>query len=201
MKGFHKVIVFKMWNTYANVRAIADDIIESMNTHIKAEDAVTYSSTIKESFLCALGNLFDPVDEDEEDSSCTDEYSYWVIRIYRCDGNRGSRLARPSHNNVDNVSQKSTKLKGSFTADYMEMYRLNSALKFAIDKYKSMREFSDEQSIELVGMQCTDKMNKLINYIELLDKTYPAEMKQKEVEVNDVLRHIADCLNLLESEK
>ena len=30
MKGFHKVITFKMWNTYNNARVIADDIIESI---------------------------------------------------------------------------------------------------------------------------------------------------------------------------
>ena len=209
MKGFHKVITFRMWNTYANVRAIADDIIESMNAHIISEDyAVTYSSTIKHSLLWSIGTVFEAVDDEEdEDESLGDmnKYSLWVIRIYQCDGNRGSRFASYRYKdkpiNVDTKQQTANDGGNSFIQNYMEIHRLYSVLKFTMDKYNSMKVLSDERAVLGMRIECRDRIHKLIEYIEFLDKMYPIKMKQKEAEVNHVISHIARYINLIESDE
>ena len=200
MKGFHKVITFKMWNTYNNVRAIADDIIESMNAHISSEDdTVTYSSTIKHSLIWSIGDCFDGT------SNKDDEYALWIIRIYKCDGNRGSRLAsyyrKDKPESIDTKTQTLNDSSNSFIQNYMQMYRLNSVLKFTMDKYNSMKALSDEKTVSGIKIECRDRIHKLVEYIEFLDHLYPVEMKQRETEVNDVIRHIATCINLFEADE
>ena len=83
----------------------------------------------------------------------------------------------------------------------MQMYRLNSVLKFAMDKYNSMKALSDEKTVSGIKIECRDRIHKLVEYIEFLDHLYPVEMKQRETEVNDVIRHIATCLNLFEADE
>ena len=98
MNGFNKILRFKVWGSFKEVRAIADDIIISLvkNSGFKEEEKCclpTYTSTIKEGFLCWLGDIFSS-DNKVEDGTGEDKYvSQWIIRIYEAKGNIGSRLS------------------------------------------------------------------------------------------------------------
>ena len=98
MNGFNKVLKFKVWGSFQDARTIADDIIMSLvkNSGLKEEEKdylPTYTSTIKEGFLCCLGDIFSS-DNEVDDGTGEDKYiSQWIIRIYEAKGNRGSRLS------------------------------------------------------------------------------------------------------------
>lgn len=98
MNGFKRVLKFGVWGTFKDARTITDDIIVSLvkNSGLEKEEdkdwLSTYTSTIKEDFLCVLGVLGSSDDSEEEISE--DKYiSRWIIRIYEARGNRGSRLS------------------------------------------------------------------------------------------------------------
>ena len=98
MKGFNKILKFKISCTYKNARKIADDIIVSLvkNTDLKEEEKIhlpTYTSTVRETrFGRAL--LADETIEDLLDVEKRDKmYSEFVIEIFEVEGNRRSRLS------------------------------------------------------------------------------------------------------------
>lgn len=98
MNGFKRVLKFGVWGTFKDARTIADDIIVSLvrNSGLEKEEEKdwlsTYTSTIKEDFLYALGD-FSSSDDSEELKSEDKYVSKWIIRIYEAKGNRGSRLS------------------------------------------------------------------------------------------------------------
>lgn len=98
MNGFNKILKFRVWGSFREARTIADDIIMSLvkNSGLKEAEKdclPTYTSTIKESFLCWLGDI-GSIDDETENETGEDKYiSQWNIRIYEVNGNRGSRLS------------------------------------------------------------------------------------------------------------
>ncbi len=98
MNGFNKILKFKVWKSFREARTIADDIIMSLvkNSGLNEEEKdylPTYTSTIKESFLCWLGDVVFSEDETENETGEDKYISQWIIRIYEVNGNRGSRLS------------------------------------------------------------------------------------------------------------
>ena len=98
MNGINKILKFRVWGSFQEARTIADDIIMSLvkNSGLKEEEKdylPTYASTIKEGFLCWIGDIFSS-DNEVEDGTGEDKYvSQWIIRIYEAKGNKGSRLS------------------------------------------------------------------------------------------------------------
>lgn len=98
MNGFNKILKFRVWGSFREARTIADDIIMSLvkNSGLKEAEKdclPTYTSTIKESFLCWLGDIGSSEDKTENETGEDKYISQWIIRIYEVKGNRGSRLS------------------------------------------------------------------------------------------------------------
>lgn len=98
MNGFDKVLKFGVWGTFKNARIIADDIILSLikNSGFKEDEKdylPTYTSSIKEDFLCWLGDIGSGKDETGDEYSKEEYTTKWIIRIYEVCGNRGSKLS------------------------------------------------------------------------------------------------------------
>ena len=98
MKGFDKILKFKISCSYENARKIADDIIVSLmkNTDLKEEEKIylpTYTSTVRETHL-GISLLPDEKIEDLFDYEKRDKmYSEFIIEIFEVTGNRRSRLS------------------------------------------------------------------------------------------------------------
>lgn len=98
MNGFNNVLKFRVWGSFQEARTIADDIIMSLvkNSGLKEEEKdylPTYTSTIKESFLCWIGDIGSSENKTENETGEDKYISQWIIRIYEVNGNRGSRLS------------------------------------------------------------------------------------------------------------
>lgn len=98
MNGFNKILKFKVWGSFREVRNIADDIIMSLvkNSGLNEEEKdylPTYASSIKEDLLCWLGDIGSGQDKTEDENNEEEYVTKWIIRIYEVKGNRGSRLS------------------------------------------------------------------------------------------------------------
>ena len=101
MNGFNKVLKFGVWGTFKNARIIADDIILSLiknngfkeDKEDKEDYLPTYTSSVKEDFLCWLGNIGSDQDDTESENSEEGYVTKWIIRIYKTQGNRGSKIS------------------------------------------------------------------------------------------------------------
>lgn len=104
MNGFNKVLRFGVWGTFKNARIIADDIILSLikNSGLNENEKdflPTYTSSIKEDFLCWLGDIGSDRDENAEEEYITK----WIIRIYKTQGNKGSKISVTQNKELRNI--------------------------------------------------------------------------------------------------
>ena len=98
MKGFSKILKFKVFESYDDARKIADDIIISLvkNSGCKTEEEKkylpTYVSTVRETYLSSFVDcVFKDKDAEEEDDD--KRYAEYRISIYEVRGNRKSKLS------------------------------------------------------------------------------------------------------------
>lgn len=92
MFGLKRIIKMKVYSDYKSARKVADDIILSLSRNIDTNG--TFTSTIKMSF----GYVF----EGSKAGPYNRYNAKWIIRIFKCEGNRYSILS-PSQNSMFNA--------------------------------------------------------------------------------------------------
>ena len=213
MKGFHKILKLKIWNTYGNARAIADDIITSlMANHDCNPLLTTYASTIRQSLLSTIADIFstDVVSSsDDETNGCdyidesNDDVATWVIRIYSCDGNRGSKLSISQNQELfSRLIEKvdSTDSPPTFTDTLMALYRMHSSLRFAADKYR-MSKMSSDDELARQRLDIKSKADGIICHVENMYAIYPNLVNARETDFNEILRNTIGILNKIERDE
>ena len=108
MNGFNKVLKFGVWGTFKNARVIADDIVLSLikNSGLKEDEKdylPTYTSSIKEDFLCWLGDIGSNSDRIESENAEEEYVTKWIIRIYKTQGNEGSKISVTQNKELRNI--------------------------------------------------------------------------------------------------
>lgn len=193
MRGFEKILKMKIWNTYSNARKIADDIIISMIKNHDLYDSdlsymPTYISTVQVSNLLSATRI---TSEDD------DEYNLWCIRVYQCNGNRKSKLSISQNPELMSIVNKIDKPE-SFTNALMTTYKMNGLLNTLANKYRRSKNISSDTELTNQRIELKKKINNLIYYVENLYTTYPDQMKSNEAEVNNILKNVADTMNMIE---
>lgn len=113
MKGFKKVLRFKIFDNYSNARKIADDIILSLMKNDIDKDIYSncslpiYVPTVRTSFLSTLVNFFHSNNEDiyfrrlMKECAEREDYKIHIITIYEVVRKHRKRIIPPTFTNED----------------------------------------------------------------------------------------------------
>lgn len=63
----------------------------------------TYTSSIKEDFLCWLGDIGSNSDGIESENAEEEYVTKWIIRIYETQGNKGSKISVTQNKELRNI--------------------------------------------------------------------------------------------------